>query len=754
MSNVPLNVNDSPVSAPPTDNVNTFSGDPAALPGLDLLEPEHASVLNETNDVPTGLPIQGDVKNDLATSLQSEAQSMTMPDTDTVMINAPVSNTQEMVDIEGQIFELDNIKDNSVAVHQQQKDDIIMDVQTESAHTIVEQPTSTDSINPTEQQPELNQTVVSSEEVAVASILAQPTDELAQSEEPTMAVISEKNEEQHTAILTESTEILPEEPVTVTDSKKTDEEPVTVTDSTKMEQEVVADQEQQPSIPSKEDSEISGLDAIDRALNNEPMHYSSDEEITTGKPEADAANDNKSDSESSDSSSSSSDSDSDSDEEENPRKRGNNELEDEELSDDNDDTSEGPVKSAHEILDEPAPKLPDNLKITPQTQLEHVGEIFRVTGKTVVIKASVSGEFRVLDEHSVFCTSDRVPFGVLYETFGRVQAPFYSVKFESEEEAAAFKPRCGEKVFYVVSASKFLFTDRIKAVKGSDASNFHDEEVPEEEQEFSDDEKERVAGSMKKTKKKKKKTKHDDTDRVKNTESTGDTPAPASGNPSTGSSNSNNRVARPSRGKPARGRGGLQSHPYQPHTNNNGNSNNGFNHPMNYQNSYNNQPYNNHSGGSNFGPQMNQQYNMGFNPAVPGMPYYNPQNNMFNHQQQQQYNPQQPYFNNQHQPQQQQHQQQQHQQQQQQHQQQQQQQQFYNPLQQHQFQMMQQIMMNFNNNPVGGQAPAPPMAQNQQGPPHFPHQQQQSQQPPQGPPGRQAPPRSYDTDLNYGGGSK
>lgn len=176
MSNVPLNVNGSPVGAPPTDNVNTFPADPAALPALDLLGPGHASVPNETNDVPTGLPIQGDVKNDLATSLQSEAQSMTTPDTDTVMTNAPVSITQEMVGIEVQISELDNIKDNSVAVHQQQKDDIIMDVQTESAHTIVEQPASTDSISPTEQQPELNQPVLSSEEIAVTSILAQPTD--------------------------------------------------------------------------------------------------------------------------------------------------------------------------------------------------------------------------------------------------------------------------------------------------------------------------------------------------------------------------------------------------------------------------------------------------------------------------------------------------------------------------------------------------------------------------------------------------
>ena len=36
--------------------------------------------------------------------------------------------------------------------------------------------------------------------------------------------------------------------------------------------------------------------------------------------------------------------------------------------------------------------------------------------------------------------------------------------------------------------SRFVFPSQIKAIKGSDASNIHDEEVNEDEIEFSDDE--------------------------------------------------------------------------------------------------------------------------------------------------------------------------------------------------------------------------------------------------------------------------
>ena len=251
------------------------------------------------------------------------------------------------------------------------------------------------------------------------------------------------------------------------------------------------------------------LDAIDRALHSNPIQYSSDEEDSTQNGEmsttgraADTSSSSESDASSgsesenvpgSDSeystSSSSDESDSDANDGErggevtSARKRAN----DDDL-DMSDEDSGGPVRSRHEVLDEPAPQLPEDLKITEQTQLEYVGNIIRVAGKNIIISAAVSGEFRVLEEKSVFCMEDRTPIGVLYETFGRVQAPLYSVKFDSTEAAEQYKNRIGEKVYYVVSASKFLFTDSIKNMKGSDASNLHDEEIPEEEQEYSDDE--------------------------------------------------------------------------------------------------------------------------------------------------------------------------------------------------------------------------------------------------------------------------
>ena len=61
-------------------------------------------------------------------------------------------------------------------------------------------------------------------------------------------------------------------------------------------------------------------------------------------------------------------------------------------------------------------------------------------------------------------------------------------------------------MYYVVPDSQFLYTDSIKHIKGTDASNCHDEELPEEEQEYSDDEK-NWQQNWPKRKKKNKKTK-------------------------------------------------------------------------------------------------------------------------------------------------------------------------------------------------------------------------------------------------------
>ena len=52
------------------------------------------------------------------------------------------------------------------------------------------------------------------------------------------------------------------------------------------------------------------------------------------------------------------------------------------------------------------------------------------------------------------------------------------------------KVQIGKPVFHVPCKSFYVFVQQIKHLKGSDASNVHDEEPGEDELEFSDDEQE------------------------------------------------------------------------------------------------------------------------------------------------------------------------------------------------------------------------------------------------------------------------
>lgn len=78
--------------------------------------------------------------------------------------------------------------------------------------------------------------------------------------------------------------------------------------------------------------------------------------------------------------------------------------------------------------------------------------------------------------------------------------PLYQVKFSDSFPLDPLRVRVGREVFHVPSRSKFVFISRIKAVKGSDASNAHDEEPADDELEFSDDEAEAAHHSQLKRK--------------------------------------------------------------------------------------------------------------------------------------------------------------------------------------------------------------------------------------------------------------
>lgn len=145
------------------------------------------------------------------------------------------------------------------------------------------------------------------------------------------------------------------------------------------------------------------------------------------------------------------------------------------------------LRTVNEKPEEILPK--PNITITENMPIEELGSVQAIVENTVLITANTSGEYRVLESHSLLCTASRIPIGVVAETLGRVEAPLYTVRFASEADVKeSGVNEKGTKVYYVPDHSTFVFTQPLKAVKGSDASNFHDEEVGDDEMEFSDDE--------------------------------------------------------------------------------------------------------------------------------------------------------------------------------------------------------------------------------------------------------------------------
>ncbi|KAL8892392.1 MAG: hypothetical protein Q9215_000666 [Flavoplaca cf. flavocitrina] len=146
----------------------------------------------------------------------------------------------------------------------------------------------------------------------------------------------------------------------------------------------------------------------------------------------------------------------------------------------------GPLRTLNEKPDEIIPK--PQVEITPEMIVSELGSVEHVVENSILIKGKTSGERRALESGSLLCLEDRSVIGVIAELLGQVHQPYYSVRFTNPAaitEAGVFK---GITIFYVEQHSSYVFTQSLKALKGSDASNIHDEEVGDDELEFSDDE--------------------------------------------------------------------------------------------------------------------------------------------------------------------------------------------------------------------------------------------------------------------------
>ena len=152
--------------------------------------------------------------------------------------------------------------------------------------------------------------------------------------------------------------------------------------------------------------------------------------------------------------------------------------------------ADGIVKTAHEIVDIVIEK--PNFEVTPQTEIILAGSIFQMIGNVIVVHCRPGCEYSTLDQGSLLVYENREVMGEVFETFGPVARPYYSVRFNDAKEINTEFGTVGASVFYVPSYQKtqIVETEALKKIKGTDASNVYDEEVGEDETEFSDDEKE------------------------------------------------------------------------------------------------------------------------------------------------------------------------------------------------------------------------------------------------------------------------
>ncbi|KAI1639083.1 Gar1/Naf1 RNA binding region-domain-containing protein [Biscogniauxia mediterranea] len=158
------------------------------------------------------------------------------------------------------------------------------------------------------------------------------------------------------------------------------------------------------------------------------------------------------------------------------------------------------VRTKNELPEEVIPK-PD-VTLTAETAITELGEIEHIVENTVVIKANTTGEYQVLDSGSVVCLENRSVIAAIADLIGSVRQPRYTARFNSEEEIKELGLELGTKIFYPPSHATSVFTQALRGDKGTDASNWHDEEAGDDEVEFSDDEKEAEYKRQQKAKKK------------------------------------------------------------------------------------------------------------------------------------------------------------------------------------------------------------------------------------------------------------
>ncbi|NXU12019.1 NAF1 protein, partial [Pardalotus punctatus] len=158
------------------------------------------------------------------------------------------------------------------------------------------------------------------------------------------------------------------------------------------------------------------------------------------------------------------------------------------------------IKTKDELLVDQLPPVEDLKIILPDNvELKLFGTVSSIIEQLVIIE-SLRG-LPPVNEESIIFKEDRHAAGKIFEIFGPVLHPFYVIRFNSSEHIKSKGINVQDSMYFAPSVQDFtqyIFAEKLKEEKGSDASWKNDQEPPPEALDFSDDEKEREAKQKKK----------------------------------------------------------------------------------------------------------------------------------------------------------------------------------------------------------------------------------------------------------------
>ena len=162
----------------------------------------------------------------------------------------------------------------------------------------------------------------------------------------------------------------------------------------------------------------------------------------------------------------------------------------------------------HEIINELERKdYPPPYNIIDNDKFEECGKIKNIVENKILMESINNNLSKILNLDNIIFLSNKQHIGFIDDVIGQIDNPIYVIKLYPKliEEKIFEKIKINDKLYYCSNKINVINAIELKNKnKGCDASNAFDEEVSENEKDYSDDEEEVNAKVKRKNKKNKK----------------------------------------------------------------------------------------------------------------------------------------------------------------------------------------------------------------------------------------------------------